>query len=97
MKKFLIALAAGVLLLGGQTQAAPVDDLNAQIEMQETSAWPEIRDKLLGRETDRERRERKEWERHHRYAPPRHHDRYHHHPPRLHHPPGHHHDRHHHW
>ena len=89
MKKFLIALAAGVLLFCGQTQAAPVDDLNAQIEVQEMSAWPEIRDTLLGRETDRERRERKEWERRHRYAPPRHHDRYHH-------PPGHHHDRHHH-
>ena len=69
MKKFLIALTACVIFFGGQTQAAPVDDLNAKIETQETSAWPEIRDKLLGRETDKERR--------HRYQPPHYHDRYH--------------------
>lgn len=70
MKKFLIALAAGLILFGGQTQAAPVDDLNAQIETQETGKWAHFRDKyILGRETENERRDRKDWERRHRYDP----------------------------
>ena len=80
MKKFLIAVAASVILFGGQTQAAPVDNLNAQIETQETGKWADFRDKyLLGRETDKERREREKWEKRHRYDPPRHYrdnDRY---------------------
>ena len=62
MKKFLIAAATGFLLFGGQVdvQAAPVDDLNAQIaETQEMSKWVHFRDKyLLGRDRDRDRRRR---------------------------------------
>ena len=75
MKKFLFALAASLIIFGGQTQAAPVDDLNAQLETQDVKRWAEFRDKyILGRETDRERRKRKEWERQHRYDPPRYRD-----------------------
>ena len=73
MKRFLIALAAGLILFGGQTQAAPADDLNAQIETQDIKShgkWAHFRDKyILGRETENERRDRKDWERRHRYDP----------------------------
>ena len=75
MKKFLIAVAASLLLFGGQTQAAPVDDLNAQIETQETgtSKWANFRDKyILRRETENERNDRKNWESKHRHDPPKH-------------------------
>ena len=99
MKRFLIAVAASAIFLGGQTEAAPADDLNAQIETQETGTWAHFRDKhLLGRETENERRDRKDWERRHRYdPPPRHHhyrddDRYYPPPPyrdgRRYYPPG---------
>ena len=77
MKKFLIAVVASAILFGGQTQAAPVDDLNAQLETQETGTgkWANFRDKyLLGRETENERNDRKDWERKHRYDPPRYRD-----------------------
>ena len=79
MKKFLVAVAASLIIFGGQTQAAPVDDLNAQLETQEVGRWADFRDKyILGRETDKERRKRKEWERRHGYyPPPRHYDRHH--------------------
>ena len=71
MKKLLIAVAAGLIILGGQAEAAPVDDLNAQIETQEVGKWAHIRDNyILGRETENERRDRKEWERRHRHDPP---------------------------
>lgn len=80
MKKFLIAVATTLIIFGGQTQAAPVDDLNANIETQDIKShgkWAHFRDKyILGRETENERRDRKEWERRHRddykYNPPRH-------------------------
>ena len=73
MKKFLIAAAATLLIFGGQVEAAPADDLNADIETQDihTSKWANFRDKyILNRETDNERRDRKNWERRHRYDPP---------------------------
>ena len=76
MKKFLIAVAAGVFIFCGQVEAAPADDLNAQgIETQETGKWAHFRDKyILNRETENERRDRKDWERRHRddyrYDPP---------------------------
>ncbi|MBR6886970.1 MAG: hypothetical protein IKN16_00790 [Selenomonadaceae bacterium] len=76
MKKLLIAVAAGLIIFGGQAKAAPVDDLNAQIETQEVGKWAHFRDKyILDRETENERRDRKEWERRHRYDPPPHHYR----------------------
>ena len=71
MKKFLIAIAASLIIFGGQANASPADDLNVEIETQDVGKWADFRDKhLLGRETDRERRERKEWERRHRHDPP---------------------------
>lgn len=73
MKKFLIAAVASVLLFGGQVgsaEASTVDNLDSQVaETQEMKSgkWAHFRDKyLLDRETDRERRHRKEWERRHR-------------------------------
>ncbi|MBR7024766.1 MAG: hypothetical protein IKI08_01995 [Selenomonadaceae bacterium] len=73
MKKFLIAAAATLIIFGGQVEAAPADDLNAEIETQDmgTSKWANFRDKyILGRETENERRDRKDWERRHRNYPP---------------------------
>lgn len=80
MKKFLIAVATTLFIFGGQTQAAPVDDLNVNIETQDIKShgkWAHFRDKyILGRETENERRDRKEWEKRYRddykYNPPRH-------------------------
>ena len=80
MKKFLIAATMTLIIFGGQAQAAPVDDLNTpDVETQDIKThgkWANFRDKyLLGRETENERRDRKEWERKHRddyrYDPPR--------------------------
>ncbi len=79
MKKFLIAVATTMFIFGGQTQAAPVDDLNANLDTQDIKShgkWAHFRDKyILGRETENERRDRKEWERRHRddynYKPPK--------------------------
>lgn len=79
MKKFLIAVATTLFIFGGQTQAAPVDDLNVNIETQDIKShgkWAHFRDKyILGRETENERRDRKEWERRHsddyKYNPPK--------------------------
>ena len=66
MRKFLIVVAASLLLLGGQAQASTVESLDEQIEIQEQSKWAHFRDKhLLGRETENERRDRKDWERRH--------------------------------
>ena len=74
MKKFLIAAAATLIIFGGQVEASPVDDLNADIELQDIKKhgkWAHFRDKyLLDRETENERRDRKDWERRHRYDPP---------------------------
>ena len=74
MKKFLIAAAATLIIFGGQVEAAPADNLNAEIETQDIKShgkWAHFRDKyLLDRETENERRDRKDWERRHRYAPP---------------------------
>ena len=78
MKKFLIAVAASLILFGGQVQAAPADDLNVDIETQDVKShgkWAYFRDKyILNRETENERRDRKEWERKHRYDPQRYRD-----------------------
>lgn len=79
MKKFLVAAVASVIFFGGQTQAAPVDNLNApSFEMQyvkKHGKWAYFRDKyILGRETENERRDRKDWEKRHRYDPPRYRD-----------------------
>ena len=76
VKKFLMVVAASLILFSGQTEAAPVDDLNvSNVEKQEVKKhgkWAHFRDKyLLGRETENERRDRKEWEKKHRYDPPR--------------------------
>ena len=68
MRKFLIAAAASLLLLGGQAQASTVESFGEPIEFQEQeSKWAHFRDKhLLGRETENERRDREDWERRHR-------------------------------
>lgn len=69
MKKFLIASAATLIIFGGQVEAAPADNLNAEIETQDmgTSKWANFRDKyILNRETENERRDRKDWERQYR-------------------------------
>lgn len=53
MKKFLIAAVASLVILGGQaeTSAAPADNLNVSgVETQDMSAWPKIRDSILGRD-----------------------------------------------
>ena len=66
MRKFLIAAAASLLLFGGQAQAAPVETADNQLEIQEQSKWAHFRDKhILNRETENERRDRKDWERRH--------------------------------
>ena len=66
MKKFLIAAAASLIIFGGQADAAPADDLNVNIETQDVGKWAHFRDKyILDRETENERRDRKEWERRH--------------------------------
>ena len=67
MKKFLIAAAASLLIFGGQAQAAPVEGLDEpSVEIQEQSKWAHFRDKhILNRETENERRDRKDWERRH--------------------------------
>ena len=83
MKKFLIAAAASLLILGGQAEASTAENLNEQIDIQEQSGkWAHFRDKyIIGRETENERRDRKEWERNHRYGPPPPRDRYRDYPP----------------
>ena len=74
MKKFLIAAAAGLLIFGGQPSNASAESLDAQnVEVQDLGSgkWANFRDKyILGRETENERRDRREWERNHRYGPP---------------------------
>ena len=70
MKKFLIAAAASLLIFGGQNavEAADAENLKVQgVEVQQVGWWAHFRDKhILGRETENERRDRKEWERRHR-------------------------------
>ena len=66
MKRFLIAVAASLLIFSGQSEASSVDSFDKQLETQDigTGKWAHFRDKyLLGRETENERRDRKEWER----------------------------------
>ncbi len=68
MKKFLIAAAASLLIFGGQpAEAADMGNLDMQgVETQEVGKWAHFRNKhLLGRETENERRDRKDWERRH--------------------------------
>ena len=68
MKKFLIAAAASLIIFSGQTEASTVERLDKPIERQEVGKWAHFRDKyLLGRETENESKDRKEWERNHRY------------------------------
>ena len=77
MKGIIIAL---LILIGGQVDAATLDK---PLQTQEMSGkWAHFRDKhLLGRETENERRDRKEWERRHREDRRRHHDDYRYTPP----------------
>ncbi len=64
MKRVLIVAAASLLIFGGQAEASTVENFDRQIETQEMGKWAHSRDKyLLGRETENERRYRKEWER----------------------------------
>lgn len=77
MKKLLVAAATGLLLFGGQAgaEASTIEALDmAEVEVQEMKShgkWAHFRDKyILDRETDNERRDRKDWERRHRYYPP---------------------------
>ena len=77
MKKFLVAAATGLLLFGGQfgAEASTVENLDvAKVEVQEMKShgkWAHFRDKyILGRETENERRDRRDWERRHGYYPP---------------------------
>ncbi len=86
MKKFLIAAALSFVIFGGQAavEASTVENLNEPgVEIQDVKShgkWAHFRDKyILGRETENERRDRKDWERRHRYnddhrysPPPRH-------------------------
>lgn len=77
MKKFLIATAASLIIFSGQTEAATVDNLDKQIETQDIGKWAHFRDKhILGRETENERRDRKEWESRHRNDKHRYRDDY---------------------
>ena len=83
MKRFLIAAAASLLIFGGQVEASTAD-LDKPIETQEIGSgkWAHFRDKyILGRETENERRDRKEWERRHREDRRRHRDDYRYTPP----------------
>ena len=81
MKKFLTAAVAGILIFGGQVdvEAATVDLSEPTVQMQEVSAWPRIRDNLLGRHHHDRDRHHRDWERHHhyndrhRYRPPHRH------------------------
>ncbi|MBQ7454578.1 MAG: hypothetical protein IJS69_05985, partial [Selenomonadaceae bacterium] len=76
MKKFLIAVAMSLLILGGHTgtEAATVDNLNnTGIETQEMSAWPKIRDSILGRDKhnyNRNHHNNYRDDHHHHYGPP---------------------------
>lgn len=76
MKRFLIAAMASFLIFGVQVEASTVDNLDKpKVQTQEIGKWAHFRDKhILGRETENERRDRKEWERRHRdeyrYYPP---------------------------
>ena len=70
MKNFLIAAAASLLIFGSQAdvEASTLDVANLDLQSVETqemrSHWADFRDEvILGRESDRERRERKKWER----------------------------------
>lgn len=72
MKKFLaIAAVASLLILGGQAEvdAATVDKVNVPTEQtQELGKWSHFRDKyILGRETENERNDRRDWESRHNY------------------------------
>ncbi|MBE8952958.1 MAG: hypothetical protein SR1Q7_07430 [Quinella sp. 1Q7] len=81
MRKFFIAAVASILIFGGQVgaSAAAVDLSEPTVQTQEVSAWPRIRDSLLGRRHHHDRdRHHRDWERHHHYDD--HHHR--HHPPR---------------
>ncbi|MBR2773945.1 MAG: hypothetical protein IKD73_03035 [Selenomonadaceae bacterium] len=83
MKRFLIAAAASLLIFGGQVEASTAD-LDKPIETQEIGSgkWAHFRDKyILGRETENERRDRKEWERRHREDRRRYRDDYRYTPP----------------
>lgn len=81
MKKFLIAAAASFLIFSGQpdVEASNLPDIGTQdVQVEEMGKWAHFRDKyILGRETENERRDRKEWERRHgrHYSRDRH-DRY---------------------
>lgn len=68
MKRFLIAAMASLLICGVQVEASTVDNLDKpKVQTQEIGKWAHFRDKhILGRETENERRDRKEWERRHR-------------------------------
>lgn len=70
MKKLLLAAAASLILFGGQAEveASSVESLDTHVaETQELGKWSHFRDKYIrGRETENERRDRKEWERRHR-------------------------------
>lgn len=80
MKKFLTAAIASILIFGGQVdvEAAAVDLSEPTVRTQEMSAWPRIRDSLLGRHYHDRDRHHRDWERHHhygdhhRYRPPHH-------------------------
>ena len=88
MRKFLIAAALSFMIFGGQSEAAQIESLDNQLEMQEQGKWAHFRDKhILGRETENERRDRHEWERRHKrpyYGDWRDRDRHHHNPPPRH-------------
>lgn len=67
MKKFLMALAAGLLIFGGQAnlEAATVDINTPNAETQDMGKWSHFRDKyVLNRDRDREHR--RDWDNHRR-------------------------------
>lgn len=77
MKKFLMTLAASLLIFGGQANvdAATADMNTTNIETQDMGKWSHFRDKyILDRDTDRDRyeRERRDRERRHRHDRDRH-------------------------
>ena len=67
MKKILPAVAASLLILGGQVgvDAAPVQNPNvASVATQDASSWTRFRDKVLGRD---DKRYRNDWNHRHDY------------------------------
>lgn len=78
MKKFLVALAASLLIVGGQAgaEASSIESLDTQVaDTQDMSKWTHFRDKyILGRDSDRRHHRHRDWyddDDYYRRRPPR--------------------------